>query len=127
MIAAIQNNLVMRFGCPRYLLTDNGSNFMSGKFKTFMKIFNIAHKRSLPYHPQTNGMIERMNQTLKRKLAIAAEEQHLNLFEGDIWTSLIPAIVFSYNSTKNVMTGHSPHELIYGCNPTFPMDLALNI
>ena len=77
-------------------------------------------------------MIERFHRYLKQRLVVAAIDNGLDLLgnaneAGDEWASLIPPIVFAYNSTVNRMTGHSPHELIFNRSPRFPIDLALNL
>lgn len=56
------------FGSPRRMLTDNGGQFLSDEFKKFVAQYNIRHVRSRPYHPQTNGKIERFFKSLKYEL-----------------------------------------------------------
>ncbi len=57
-----------RFGVPRRILTDNGGQFLSDEFKQFAAHYKICHVRTRPYHPQTNGKIERFFKSLKYEL-----------------------------------------------------------
>jgi len=52
---------------PR-LLSDNGSSYISEDLAKWMERYNMAHVRGAPYHPMTQGKIERWHQTLKKKL-----------------------------------------------------------
>ena len=55
-------------GLPVKLVTDNGPSIMSDEFKRFVKANGIKHATSAPYHPFTNGHVERAVQTVKRGL-----------------------------------------------------------
>ena len=55
-------------GLPRVVVSDNGSVLTSNKFQEFMTKNGIHHIRSAPYHPASNGLAERVVQTLKEGL-----------------------------------------------------------
>ena len=55
-----------RFGLPKVIVTDNGSNFTSYEFNEFLNNNNIISKYSAPGHPATNGQAERFLQIVKR-------------------------------------------------------------
>uniref|UniRef100_A0A8C6KQE2 Gypsy retrotransposon integrase-like protein 1 n=1 Tax=Nothobranchius furzeri TaxID=105023 RepID=A0A8C6KQE2_NOTFU len=57
-----------RVGFPKEILTDQGTNFMSKLLKDVYKLIGISRLRTTPYHPQTDGLTERFNQTLKNML-----------------------------------------------------------
>ncbi len=48
------------------LLSDNGSGYVSRLFREYLQLVGIRHVLAAPYHPQTNGKLERYHQTLKR-------------------------------------------------------------
>ena len=54
-----------RVGVPDAILTDQGGNFTSQLLTEIYKMLHVHPIRTTPYHPQTNGLVERFNQTLK--------------------------------------------------------------
>ena len=92
------------------LLTDNGSGYLSRKFNEYLGLVGIKHIIASPYHPQTNGKMERYHRTIKGKI---------NLVPYDTPSELereIAAFVRYYNyyryheSLKNV----TPHDVYIG-------------
>ncbi len=57
--------LFSRWGMPRAITTDNGPQFVSSEFSSYLAARGIAHIRTAFYHPQANGGVERFNQSLK--------------------------------------------------------------
>ena len=64
-IAALKS-LFSRYGLPEILRSDNGPQYNSDEFATYMKEHGIRHVTSNPYYPQSNGQAERTVQTVKR-------------------------------------------------------------
>lgn len=65
-----------RVGFPKDIITDQGSNFMSMTLKHLWELLKVNPLRTAVYHPQTNGLVERFNQTLMgmlKKLVISLE------------------------------------------------------
>jgi putative transposase len=54
---------------PR-LLSDNGSSYVASDLADWLDKQNIEHVRGAPYHPQTQGKIERWHQTLKNRILL---------------------------------------------------------
>src|SRR5436309_14945473 len=79
-----------------------------------MHKFRIKHLFSTPYHPQTNGLVERFNRTLCESLA--------KLGETSAWDRNIAPVLFAYRTSKHSTTGISPFYLIYGREPRLPID-----
>ena len=89
---------------PTTVLTDNGTEF--AEISDFCNELGIKHSKSAPYHPQTNGAVERMNQTLK---------QRLFEIEGEAtWDTRLPRIVHAINCSRNAVTDISPFQLETG-------------
>jgi hypothetical protein len=59
--------IICRYGTPQEVVTDNGAEFKGG-FATLLQKCDITHHLTLPHHPQANGLVERMNQTVKNSL-----------------------------------------------------------
>jgi transposase InsO family protein len=81
-------SLFSRVGIPREILTDQGSNFTSRLLQELYKLLHVNSVKTSPYHPKTDGLVERFNQTLKTMLRKAAVD------EGKDWDKItsIPSI-----------------------------------
>ena len=107
-----------RVGIPRELLTDQGTNFQSRLLAEVYRLLNIAGLRTSPYHPQTDGLVERFNpQTLKAMLRKCVSEQ------GKDWDKLVPYLLFAYREVPQERTGFSPFKLLYGRDVRGPLDI----
>ena len=107
--------IIETVGPPQQVLTDNGTNFTSKAFKSFCESHKIKQSFSSTYHPQTNGMVERMNKTIKEKLTMATlENPKLK------WSSLLDLIITNYNNTIHDTTGYTPKFLLFGIQDGHP-------
>lgn len=97
-----------RFGVPETLRTDNGPQFISEAFKTFCREFGIEHQKTTPYWPQANGEVERMNNTILKRLRISQVENSTN------WKWDLRSFLLMYNSTPHSTTGEAPSALMFG-------------
>ncbi len=97
-----------RVGVPEEILTDQGTNFTSQLLTELYSMLHVRPIRTTPYHPQTDGLVERFNQTLKSMLQKTAKE------EGKDWDTLLPYLLFAYREVPQASTGISPFELLYG-------------
>ena len=70
----------------------------------------------MPYHPQTNGLVERSHQTIMRMIGKLGEDKKAN------WPSHLAEIAHAYNATQSTVTGYSPHYLMFGQRPRLPVD-----
>lgn len=109
--------LFAQVGVPNEILTDQGSNFMSQLLAEVYRLLQIKPIRTSPYLPQTDGVVERFNQTLKAMLRKAATE------DGKDWDRLIPYLLFAYREVPQAFTGFSPFELLYGRQVRGPLDI----
>ena len=106
-----------RVGIPWEILTDQGSNFMSNLLSELYRLMQIKPIRTSPYHPETDGLVERFNGTLKAMLRKAA------VGEGKDWDKLLPFVLFVYQEVPQASTGFSPFELVYGRQVRGPLDI----
>ena len=112
-------DLIPRFGIPSRLLHDQGTEFENGLFHNIEKLCGITRSRTTPYHPETNGQCERMNQTIIGMLRTLEESQKSRLKNS------LNHLVHAYNCTRNSSTGYSPYYLLFGREPRLPIDLIL--
>lgn len=78
----------------------------------------MKHLKTSVYHPKTEGLVERFNQTLKRMLRQVVDE-------GRNWNLLLPHILFTVReTTPHVSTGFTPFELLFGRHPQGLLDVA---
>ena len=100
-------------GIPHEILSDQGTNFMSQLLKEIYQLLHIHSIRTIPYHPQTEGLMERFNKTLKPMLKKVASEEDRD------WDTQSPyiltCILFAYREVTQAATGFSPFELVFGC------------
>ena len=61
-------NIVMWFGCPRILMSDQGNHFINHIVSALIEELQIQHKKSMPYHPLENRVVEDFNKTLEHAL-----------------------------------------------------------
>ena len=114
--SAFAEHFITRFGCPRVIHTDQGSDFTSQVMATFCKIFRIKHLRSTAFHPQALGSLERSHHVLIQYLK--------NYCEKNNWDRWLRFALFSYNTSKHEGTGFTPHELIFGKTARIPSEFA---
>ena len=70
----IYQKIICEYGCPKVLQSDRETHFVNRVIEDLTEKFKIKHRLSSPYHPQTNSLVERFNQTLCEKLVKLAEE-----------------------------------------------------
>ena len=110
------NHFVTRFGSPEYLHTDQGRNFESTLVKEVCKILGIEKTRTTPYHPQSNGMVERFNRTLLNMLSTISQEE-------EDWDRNLPLVMYAYRTSIHETTGATPFSLMFGREARLPIDL----
>lgn len=95
-------------GLPSSILTDQGTEFLSNTFTAVCKLLNINKLKTSPFHPQTNGGLERSHRTLSEYLRSFVNQKLNN------WDDLLPYAFFVYNSTEHTSTKFQPYKLLYG-------------
>ena len=80
-ISAIIGNYITLYGTPRRILIDQGRNFLSSEFSYFCNIFRIHKIQTTSYHPQSNGICERFNQSLKSGLGKVVSESKFSSWD----------------------------------------------
>jgi hypothetical protein len=103
-------------GFPATLLSDRGTNFLSELVAAVLKVFHVKKLNTTAYHPQTNGLTERFNNTLCTMLTPYTNKNQ------DDWDEYLPYVLFAYRTSPHHSTKQSPFYLLYGRNVRFPFD-----
>ena len=106
---AIQETGVNREEMPR-LLTDNGSSYISNEFNNYLTEINMGHVRGAPYHPQTQGKIERYHRTMKNVIKLE------NYFFPDELRAKLAEFVDYYNNKRyhEALGNVTPSDVYFG-------------
>ena len=84
---------------------------MSSVIEEMCKILGIKQLQTMPYHPQTNGLVERSHQTIMHMIRKLGEDKKAD------WPSHLAKIAHAYNATQSAVSGYSPHYLMFGHRP----------
>jgi len=106
-------------GVPRVLVSDRDPRFISDFWQSLWRRLNTKLNMSTSRRPQTDGLTERVNETMQSLLRCVCAEA------GYDWSSHLDMIEFAYNSTVGDAAKHSAFEITYGYNPPGPADLLL--
>lgn len=101
--------IFVRLGFPRTITLDNGRQFVSIEFERYCRTRGIILNKTTPYWPQENGLVERQNRSLMKRLKIS---QALN----QDWKRDLLTYLSMYYSTPHSTTGKTPAELMFGRN-----------
>lgn len=108
------DNWIARFGIPLRLSSDQGRQFESDLFRSLMSLLGITKFRTTPYHPASNGMIERWHRSLKAALMCHSSAP---------WTRVLPTVLLGLRSILKEDLGCTPAELLYGIPIRLPGEL----
>jgi len=111
--------IFVRFGLPRELVTDGGPPFNSHGFKDTLQKYQIWHKMTTLYHPQANGQVESTNKVIEVILTKTIKENRRD------WFQRLPEALWAYRTTWRNTTGFSPYELVFGKNVVFPVEFEI--
>ena len=99
---------ILIFRALAKLLSNWGANFESNIISELCGLIGIWKTRTLPYHPKTNGQVERANQTLMQMIGKLSKDMKAD------WPKHLPELVHAYNSTRLAIMGYSPLYLMFG-------------
>lgn len=101
--------IIFEHGCTETIQTDNGTEF-KGEFKELMKKHKIKVVHGRPYHPESQGKVERNNALIKKKLRYL-----VNTKQGTNWVKELPKVCFVLNSTPKEAIGFlTPINVYFG-------------
>jgi transposase InsO family protein len=104
--------IVLTYGTPQTLQTDQGASFVGEVFRNTCKILKINKIQSTAFHPETQGSTERSHRVLAEYLRHYVSEDQTN--------SLVQFATCVYHTTEHSATGFTPFELLFGRPSTLP-------
>jgi transposase InsO family protein len=115
----IYEDIFTRFGVPREIVIDQGTQFTSKLMKELTDKYGIKHRKSSPYHLQANGQVESTNKILEAILTKIVQLHHWD------WADRLPEALWAYRTTWRNTTGHTPYELVYRKQELLPIEFQL--
>ena len=107
-------HIVLLYGIPQSIVTDQGSQFMSDVFKRLCKLLKLNKLNTTAYHPESNGALERTHKTMVEYLRCFCNPR------GSDWDKWSPFACFVHNTTPHTMTKYTPYEILFGRKANIP-------
>jgi hypothetical protein len=112
-------NFITIFGVPKQIHSDQGTNFESLVFKEMCQILGSHKTRTTAFRPQSDGLAERANRTIKSMISKFVSDNQKD------WDEYLSVLTLAYNASVQESTGFSPSAIMFGRELTLPIDLVL--
>uniref|UniRef100_A0A2N9E8Q0 Uncharacterized protein n=1 Tax=Fagus sylvatica TaxID=28930 RepID=A0A2N9E8Q0_FAGSY len=118
-IKFVWKNIITRFGIPKTIISDNGTQFTSKPFTKYCSELGIKNVYSSPAYPQSNGQAEASNKTV-----LDGIKKRLEDAKGR-WVEELPNVLWTFRTTPRRSTGETPFSLAYGSEAVIPLEIGL--
>ena len=112
----IWRNIVIRFGVPNVLISDNGLQFDNKTFRKCCSDLGIKNRYSTPVYPQGNRQAEAVN-----KVIVNGLKKRLDDTKGR-WVEELPHVLWTYRTTPRKSTRETPFTMTYGAEAVIPLE-----
>jgi hypothetical protein len=113
----LEDEIICRYGVPKFVLTDNGGEWVA-KFDVMCRNYAIQHQRTTPQWPQCNGMAERIIKTIKHGITVLAATP-ANM---DCWDEQLAKVLFGYQCGIQASIKFSPFMILTSRTPHLRAD-----
>ncbi|GJT26317.1 putative nucleotidyltransferase, ribonuclease H [Tanacetum coccineum] len=110
-------SLFARFGVPKALISDRGTHFCNSQLDKALQKYDVTHKLSTAYHPQTNGQSEVTNRAIKRILKRSVG------YNPKDWSKKLDDALWAFRIAYKTPTGCTPFRLVYGKACHLPVEI----
>ena len=117
---ALVTNFFCKFGVPKCIHSDQGRNFLSSLMKEISAVYQIDRVVGSAYHPESQGLVERCNKTIKEML------MHYVQSDARQWDLFVPFVMQAYNTSVSASTLFTPYQLFFGREARLPVDNMIN-
>ena len=115
----VWRNIISRYEIPRVLVSNNGKQFDNSAFRDFCSELGIKNHYLSPTHPQANGQVEVMNQSLLKIIKTRLEGAK------GIWPNELPSVLSVYRTTARTPTGETLFRLACRSDAIIPVEIRL--
>ena len=112
----LRNGYFGLFSAPAYLVSDQGKAFTGHIITHLCDLYGVQKLTTSPYHAQTNGQVEHMNQTIIHMIGKLEEDKKA------CWSEHLLELLLAYNATRSTVTRYSPYYLLFGRRSRIAVD-----
>nr|GFB44213.1 reverse transcriptase domain-containing protein [Tanacetum cinerariifolium] len=115
----VWDNIVYRFGIPGEIILDNGKQFADNPFKDWCDKLNFTQRFASVKHPQSNGLVERANRSLREGIKARLGQGNKN------WVEELPHVLWAHRTIIKSSHGDTPFSLTYGTEVVIPAEIRM--
>jgi len=112
-------DIICRHGCVEIQINDQGREFVNKTSAELHRLTGTKQHITSAYHPQANGLVEGQNRTIKDSFIKSLEDR-------SNWVECLPAVLFSYRTSKHSSTKMTPFQIVYNRQAVLPVELQHN-
>nr|GEW59454.1 Pol polyprotein [Tanacetum cinerariifolium] len=115
----VWENIICRFGLPRVTVTNNETQLVNDPFKSWCERFKIKQMNTAVAHPQTNGLVERVNKSLMHGIKARLGRERRG------WVDELPNILWAHQTMLKMSNGEPPFSLTHGSEAVIPTEIGM--
>ncbi|GKF48843.1 reverse transcriptase domain-containing protein, partial [Tanacetum coccineum] len=116
----VWDNIMCRFGLPGEIVSENSKQFSDNPFKDWCEKLNITQRFASVKHPQSNGLVERANRSLREGIKARMGEGNKN------WIEKIPHVLWAHRTMIKSSNGDTPFSLTYSTEAVIPAEIKMS-